>query len=918
MTTAFTRALLCGVLLAAGATARASAGWIEDAPGRTILHVKVFELPDPCKLDPANRASAAVVQAFRRDFPARFAEVYRARYQARPDLYGNHNWDQVEIALEPFSGIVVEGVESDLLAIAGGLAADVLYINFRKSDNYIRNRFLYPLDDYLADLSPEELEFRVHPRLWPVIRRKGPDGAVHVWALPYGGTLGTVLLYRKDLFDEFKVPYPTAEWTWEDLISAAQRLTVPERGLYGIHLVRGKHESYRWMPFLWSAGGQAMEYDETNDQWRCVFDTPAAAEALDFYTRLSTEPWTNAQGRLQRGYSSKDTADSYLKWTRGQIAMIIDYVGEKVFSTMDPDLVGMAPLPKGPGGLRAGELNSRMMGLFSGIRDPAIRDAAWEFIRFYDSRAATAIRTRILVEGGLGRFVNPRYLRMFGYAAIEKMSPPGWADTFESAMATAQPEPYGRNSNYAYDLMTLPIQQAEQMALNDQLPAEPAARRAALQALLAVACRRANEEMMGTIAPADRRWRRILAAATLAIMVVTLTLLVRRIAAAFVPRGTARRGAWQFARHRWAYALLLPAVAAIALWQYLPLAQGSLMAFFDYRLLGPSTWVGLDNFGDMFFDAAWWRAVWNALRYSTLVLALTFLPPIILAVLLQEIPCGRILFRAVYYLPAVITGLVTMVLWKQFYDPGRDGLLNRIVLHIPAGAFLALGVLLLLGAGLFARRLWVHGLRPAAIAFLAGGGLLLWTCAALAAPALCPAGESIAQWLAHFPRRLLACTPEPYRWLQDPDTSMLACVLPMVWAGMGPGCLIYLAALKNIPDEYYEAADMDGATFTDKILFIVFPMLKMLIIINFVGAFIGSWYAATGNILVMTGGAAGTEVAGLHIWYKAFTFLKFGPATAMAWMLGFMLIGFTVYQLRILARVEFRATNAPAAGSRSQ
>ena len=75
----------------------------------------------------------------------------------------------------------------------------------------------------------------------------------------------------------------------------------------------------------------------------------------------------------------------------------------------------------------------------------------------------------------------------------------------------------------------------------------------------------------------------------------------------------------------------------------------------------------------------------------------------------------------------------------------------------------------------------------------------------------------------------------------------------------------------------------------------------------FVGAFIGSWYAATGNILLMTGGGGNNEVAGLHIWYKAFTYLKFGPATAMAWMLGVMLIGCTVHQLQILSRVEFRA-----------
>ncbi len=137
---------------------------------------------------------------------------------------------------------------------------------------------------------------------------------------------------------------------------------------------------------------------------------------------------------------------------------------------------------------------------------------------------------------------------------------------------------------------------------------------------------------------------------------------------------------------------------------------------------------------------------------------------------------------------------------------------------------------------------------------------------------------------------------------------MLACVIPLIWAGMGPGCLIYLAALKSVPDELYEAADMDGATFIDKIIFIVFPILKPLLIINLVGAFIGSWLHATANILAMTGGAARTEVAGLHIFYKAFIYLKFGPATAMAWILALILIGFTVYQLRILSRLEFRTT----------
>jgi multiple sugar transport system permease protein len=85
-------------------------------------------------------------------------------------------------------------------------------------------------------------------------------------------------------------------------------------------------------------------------------------------------------------------------------------------------------------------------------------------------------------------------------------------------------------------------------------------------------------------------------------------------------------------------------------------------------------------------------------------------------------------------------------------------------------------------------------------------------------------------------------------------------------------------------------------------------MLKMLIIINFVGVFISSFIRSSGMILAMTGGSANTTTAGLHIWFEAFTFLRFGPATAMAWTLGFMLIGFTLHQLKILSQVEFKTT----------
>ena len=101
-----------------------------------------------------------------------------------------------------------------------------------------------------------------------------------------------------------------------------------------------------------------MEYNEKSDKWKCVFDSPEAAVSLDFYLKISAETWVDKEGIVRHGYSSKDTsAQSYGKWDRGEIGMMESYVNEKLFSTINPDQVGMAPLPLGPTGKRGGEVN---------------------------------------------------------------------------------------------------------------------------------------------------------------------------------------------------------------------------------------------------------------------------------------------------------------------------------------------------------------------------------------------------------------------------------------------------------------------------------------------------------------------------------------------------------------------------------
>ncbi len=412
-----------------------------------------------------------------------------------------------------------------------------------------------------------------------------------------------------------------------------------------------------------------MVYNREEDRWRCAFDSIAAARALDFYTRLSAEKWTDRHGKTRRGYSSKGVKSNRILWERGQIGMRFAYVDEKLLSKINPETTGMAPVPLGPTGVRGSELNSRMMGLFAGIKHPAVRDAAWEYMRFYDSEEAVALKTKIMVESGMGQYMNPKYLKRFGYPEMDRLSPQGWLENFEIAIATGKPEPYGTNSNVAYNMMTIPIQKAEALMLRDQLPDDEDERLQVLHDLLVEANAEANEKMIGIIAPEERRQRRWLASIVLLTILLTFGLTFRYIAKIFAtPAAFYRsRKPWDVTRYAWAYVLLLPAVLSIFVWSYIPLLRGSVMAFFDYQLVLDSTWRGVDNFGDLLFNGDWWITIWNGVRYCCLVIGLSFLPPIVLAVFLQEVPRCKMLFRLIYYLPAVISSIVVVVLWKQFF-----------------------------------------------------------------------------------------------------------------------------------------------------------------------------------------------------------------------------------------------------------
>ena len=125
--------------------------------------------------------------------------------------------------------------------------------------------------------------------------------------------------------------------------------------------------------------------------------------------------------------------------------------------------------------------------------------------------------------------------------------------------------------------------------------------------------------------------------------------------------------------------MLAPALLSIAVWSYYPLIRGAVMAFQEYRIVGETAWAGLDNFILVATDKGFWAAWARTFHYVGLTLLLGFLAPVLLALMLAEIPRGKIFFRTLYFLPHLTSALVIALLWKLMYDPTENGMLNQLL-----------------------------------------------------------------------------------------------------------------------------------------------------------------------------------------------------------------------------------------------
>lgn len=142
-----------------------------------------------------------------------------------------------------------------------------------------------------------------------------------------------------------------------------------------------------------------------------------------------------------------------------------------------------------------------------------------------------------------------------------------------------------------------------------------------------------------------------------------------------------------------------------------------------------------------------------------------------------------------------------------------------------------------------------------------------------------------------------------YDWLSDPNTALLSVMILSVWMAVGYQMIIFLAGLQGIPGEFYEAAEVDGASVLQRFWHITLPMLKPTTFFVLVTSVISSFQVFS-LVYVMTQGGPvrSTDVVVFHIYQNAWEYLRMGYASAMSWVLFLVILAATWAQFRFMGR----------------
>ena len=288
------------------------------------------------------------------------------------------------------------------------------------------------------------------------------------------------------------------------------------------------------------------------------------------------------------------------------------------------------------------------------------------------------------------------------------------------------------------------------------------------------------------------------------------------------------------------YILIAPWMIGFLAFTLGPMLRSLQLSFMSWNMIQPAQWIGLGNFERIFTgDRYFFQSLRVTATFALGSVPLRLMFSLLIALLLRNIVRGVKVFRTIYYIPVVISGVAVMVLWMHMFNP-VTGLINQVINPI-------------------------IGLADSLLRFFGSNALYGVT------------GPG---------------------WLWDPDWALTSLIFMSLW-DVGNIIIIWLAGLSGISKELYEAADMDGASRLQKFRYMTIPALSPTIFFNLVMGIIGAMQEF-GRAFVMTGGGPqnSTLLYNFHLFDMAFGRFRMGYASALAWILFVIIMVLTALVFR--------------------
>jgi lactose/L-arabinose transport system permease protein len=145
----------------------------------------------------------------------------------------------------------------------------------------------------------------------------------------------------------------------------------------------------------------------------------------------------------------------------------------------------------------------------------------------------------------------------------------------------------------------------------------------------------------------------------------------------------------------------------------------------------------------------------------------------------------------------------------------------------------------------------------------------------------------------------------PVDWLGTVWGARVALCALVIWRWLGYNMVIMLSGLQNIPADLYEAATIDGAGTTQRFLKITVPMMKPVLLFTFILSTLGTFSLFAEPLILTKGGPINTTLTPImYVYNQSFSYLKFGYASAMAYVFFILMFILSLIQMKIFGKED--------------